>query len=75
MVLPKFNLVLTVKIVSFISYLSNALSNPRAMVIKPFHTIVTYRTMGASRRTIKHASVAILHFHRFTINNKIFNAG
>lgn len=52
-----------------IIYLSNALSNPGAMMVEALHTIVAYWTVWTPWRPVYHAGIAILHFHNHTINH------
>lgn len=55
-------------------YQPNALPNPRAVMIKAFHTVVADRTMRTTWRTIKHASITIFYFHSDAINCNFFCA-
>jgi hypothetical protein len=45
------------------TYESYALTNPRTVMIKTFHTVVTDRAVRASRWSIQHAGVAVLDLH------------
>lgn len=56
------------------AYQPNALPNPRAVVIKSFNTIVAYRTVGATGRSVEHASVTILDLHCNAINLNFLDA-
>lgn len=58
-----------------IIYLSNALSNPGAMMIKALHAIVAYWTVWTPRGPVNHAGIAILHFHKHPINHYFLYTG
>lgn len=59
---------------TMIKYLPNALAHPRAMVIKSLNTIIAYGAMGAPRRAIQHACVAILNPNRHAIDDDFLSA-
>ena len=49
------------------TYQSYALTNPRTVMIKPLHAVVTDRAVRASRWSIQHAGVAILDLYNDSI--------
>lgn len=49
------------------TYQSYALSNPRTVVIKALHTVITDRTVRASRWSIQHAGVTVLNLNKDSI--------
>jgi len=55
-----------------ITDLSNALPNPRAVMIKVLDTVITFGAVGAARRPIYHASFTVFHFHRHAIDHNLF---
>lgn len=55
------------------TYHSNALANPRAVMIESLDTVVAYGTMRSSRRTVKQTSITEFHFYGMSINGYIFN--
>lgn len=53
--------------------LSNALPNPRTVVIKALDTVITFGTVRAARRSIYHASVTVFYFHGHTIDQNLLD--
>lgn len=56
------------------TYKTNALTNPRAMVIKFLNAIVANRAMGATRRTVEHTRVTVFHPHSNTVDYNFFRS-
>jgi hypothetical protein len=57
-----------------IIYQSNTLTNPRAMMVKSFHTVVAYGTVRTSWGPIKHAGITVLGLHSYPIDDNILCA-
>ena len=53
------------------TYQSYALPNPRTVVIKALHAVITDRTVRASRWSIQHAGVTVLDLHNDSIYDYI----
>jgi hypothetical protein len=53
------------------TYQSYALPNPRAVVVKVFHAVITDRTVWASRWSVQHAGVTVLDLHNDPIYDNI----
>ena len=53
------------------TYQSYALPNPRTVVIKALHAVITDRTVRASRWSIQHAGVTVLDLHKDSIYDHI----
>ena len=58
---------------SHIPYQSDALTNPRAVVVELLHTVIAYRAVRATRWPIKHASVTVLDLHSYPVDDNVFN--
>ena len=58
----------------FLTYSSNTLANPRAVMVELFNAVVANRAVGTARRPIEHASVTVLDLKRNPINLYFLNA-
>ena len=63
-----------VSIISNLAYLSNALTNPWAMVIKFMHAVVANRAMRSTGWTIQHACFTVFYFDSKTIHDFILRS-
>ena len=56
------------------TYQTNTLANPRAVMVKLFNAVVANRAVGAARRPVEHAGVAVLDLECDSINLYFLNA-